>query len=975
MERLKNKNKTFDKGLKKLGFRKNDSLFFHTEKQNHSSNPQIKFLIEKARDEFNASAIYLRKLFNGSYKIQVLIFDFTQQDFTSKNEFKLADIQKKIWSSGEAPLACTFYRTEIKIIDCTTHLTADYRPTHLVDHLLITGKAHHLYNKEFALKVKSGLFWEEDELSNKFKFHNSAYDKLIENIRHIAESLKQAHMALPNDFIHKIIVQSILIKYLEERIDNNDKKLLSDKYFKKYNNSKTFNDVLRKGEFVNLLKDLNDSRRGFNGNVFDWKRSEQDVLQKLNLDLLADLLDTKKTSLGSSQLEFNFTDWRYFEFSFIPVELISRLYEEFLGSGKKDSGLYYTPSHLAKLLVDESLPLNKYDKIDLNSFTILDPACGSGIFLVTTFKRLVQIWRLQNNMKLPDQHDLKKILRNIYGVDKEDQAVRLTSFSLSLALCNELKPIEIINKLKFDDLRKNNLMQNDFFNYKKEIHFDLILGNPPFNRGAINKYDKFWKIENKKVKIPQGQIALKFLSESIPYLKKKGLLCLIIKASGLLYNSTSTEYKRLLLSNYNVIQLFDFTSLARNKSLWDNGADVATTAIFLRNEPPNYKKNILHVTFRRTKATKERIIFEIDDYDLHFVDRQVAIENNSIWKNNLLGGGRIKTLLDKFKNTSTLENFLKNNDLLVSEGYIIGTKGTKHPNYIFTLPTLSSKPSDAINKDGIDYTQLSVLDKNVKFEKVPPEEIFTAPNIVLWENIGEKKLPVFYNEKSFSFKDKLIGIGSRSTNKKTLKSIVESFNSFSDFYRFHMFTNSSQVLINKNTAILKQDYMQLPFILGKNRSLFSESDYNIISDVNTYMQDFIRHGENSKAVKSITKNELVSVFSKYGKEFSRILNLVYEEKDKRFRLSDVINLGNSLIATIFKYDTKTLETVFHSDNSKLTMKELTDFEVSKKLTIKRIIKLYPQKNTIVFIKPNQYKYWLSISAYRDADKCFYDLSI
>jgi len=52
--------------------------------------------------------------------------------------------------------------------------------------------------------------------------------------------------------------------------------------------------------------------------------------------------DTDKKDLSSQQLEFGFTNWRYFEFSFIPVELISRLYEEFLGEQKKEKGLFYT---------------------------------------------------------------------------------------------------------------------------------------------------------------------------------------------------------------------------------------------------------------------------------------------------------------------------------------------------------------------------------------------------------------------------------------------------------------------------------------------------------------------------------------------------------------------------------------------------------------------------------------------------------
>ena len=61
--------------------------------------------------------------------------------------------------------------------------------------------------------------------------------------------------------------------------------------------------------------------------------------------------------------------------------------------------------------------------------------------------------------------------------------------------------------------------------------------------------------------------------------------------------------------------------------------------------------------------------------------------------------------------------------------------------------------------------------------------------------------------------------------------------------------------------------------------------------------------------------------------FSDILNLIYEDKKKRFRLSDVVTLNNSFIATVFKYDSNTKEPVFHSDNSKLKLKELTDIEI------------------------------------------------
>lgn len=968
MGKVKNKNIDFQDVIANLGFNMEDDCLYLSYNNRQLPDPQIQFHIEKA-NELKASAVYLRRQLNGSYKPQVYLFDFTDRNFEEESENEIAEIQTRIWSSGEAPLACVFYNTEIKIVDCTKHITKDYKPEYLIKDLKLVGKVHDLYNEQFAIKIKSGIFWEQEELKSKFKFHNSAYDKLIGNIRFVAKKLTNEFNNTSSEIVNKIIVQAILIKYLEERIDNKGNKLLSTKYFQKYNKATTFNEVLgQKGKFVELLSDLN---KDFNGNVFKWDIEEQNQLKTLDLKIVADLLATDKTNLASAQLELDFPDWRYFEFKLIPVELISRLYEEFLGEDKQEKGLYYTPSHLAKLLIDECIPLKQYEKIDLKNYTILDPACGSGIFLVIAFKRLVQIWRLQKNMATPNINDLKSILKNIYGVDKEEQAVRLASFSLSLALCNELNPVKILNELRFDDLTEENLIHSDFFECKsiENKKFDLVIGNPPFVRGAISNYSNVWELENIKVKIPQGQIALKFLSESFGFLKDKGLVCLIIKSSGLLYNSTSNDYKKALFSNFNTIQILDFTALARNKSLWDNGADVASAAIFIKNEKPDFSKNILHLTFRRTRATKERIVFEIDDYDLHFVNRQTAINNEFIWKNNLLGGGRIKNLVEKAQELPILKDVLEENNCVVGEGFIIGNNGHLSPDFIYKIKSL---PSNAISEDGINYSILQELDKQINFVKVPNEAVFIAPNVVIWENIGKKKLPVFYNDISFSFKHRLIGISSIDNNVQFLKSLTHSFQKHSDFYRFYFLATSSETLINRNNTFLLKDLKNLPFI--NNEFYFSKFDLKTISDCLEYQQDFFIHGEKSKALQTIKQNKFNSVISNYGVEFSRALNTIYENNERKFRLSDVVQLENSLIATVFKYDSKNTEPKFCQNLSELNIDGLTNNQISAHLSVNRIIKLYPQKDTIIFIKPNQYRYWLSLIAYRDADKCFSDLS-
>ena len=390
---------------------------------------------------------------------------------------------------------------------------------------------------------------------------------------------------------------------------------------------------------------------------------------------------------------------------------------------------------------------------------------------------------------------------------------------------------------------------------------------------------------------------------------------------------------------------------------------------FLKNEKPKIDNNILHLTFRRTKATRERIVFEIDDYDLHFVDRITAVENQFIWKNNLLGGGRIKNIVSKYANKN-FGIYLEKTNCIVGEGFKVGSKGHLCPDFIYEMKTI---PTKSIYEDRIDLSKLVDIDKKTKFEKIPPKLLFESPHIIIWENIGKDRIPIHLNKKSFSFQHKIIGI-SNSNNLSVLNEIINSFKEYNNFYRFYIFVTSGQLLVNLNTAILKKDIINLPFLDDNNKIKSCEFDNNIISDVNIYMQDFLRHGEHSKAVQPIHVGRFEPTLSHYGQEFSKVLNLIYEDNNKKFRLSDIVKLRSSYIATIFKYDSKEEKPIFHSDNSEIDLKELSDFEISKQLTVNRIIKLYPDKDTIVFIKPNQYRYWLSLIAYRDADKCFSDLS-
>ena len=101
----------------------------------------------------------------------------------------------------------------------------------------------------------------------------------------------------------------------------------------------------------------------------------------------------------------------------------------------KDSGVAYTPSYLVSFMIDECMPIDKPKK----DYKILDPACGSGIFLVSAYKRVIDWWRISIYEKTGEwiipgkEHliDLKKLLKeSIFGIDIEEEAVDLAMIGI-----------------------------------------------------------------------------------------------------------------------------------------------------------------------------------------------------------------------------------------------------------------------------------------------------------------------------------------------------------------------------------------------------------------------------------------------------------------------------------------------------------------------------------------------------------------
>ncbi|MGA2589976.1 MAG: N-6 DNA methylase [Bryobacteraceae bacterium] len=234
-------------------------------------------------------------------------------------------------------------------------------------------------------------------------------------------------------------------------------------------------------------------RRTFNGDLFP---IEDEATERAQLRHDARLLGPLSDFFG----HFNVSDrqGRLFPFRFdaIPVELISSIYEKFVHMSEPDGepprGVHYTPINVVDLVLDPVFE-------NLSAMArVLDAACGSGVFLVESLRRLV--W-LRSPTQPPTRELIRDVLmRQIRGVDISPAALSVAAFSLYLALL-ELDPdpprgLDALDCLRFEPIQGRVLFSTSTFNPSLAARiaddqgrhgFDAIVGNPPWTYSAKEK--------------------------------------------------------------------------------------------------------------------------------------------------------------------------------------------------------------------------------------------------------------------------------------------------------------------------------------------------------------------------------------------------------------------------------------------------------------------------------------------------------
>ncbi|ASU37205.1 hypothetical protein hmeg3_02100 [Herbaspirillum sp. meg3] len=363
----------------------------------------------------------------------------------------------------------------------------------------------------------------------------------------------------PREIAQTLLGQVLFISYLEHR------HIISDNY-RKQRRVGQLHELIATGDIKGIKKLIQSLRKDFNGDFLSLDPDNGELWDRVNAQAFP-ILDSflARVDVSSGQRDF----WNY-DFSFIPVELLSGIYESFIDD-KQKMGAFYTPRPLANLVIEQAFstsedPLEEY---------IYDGACGSGILLTTAFRRLIGLAESRQGRQLMLSERIELLQQRIFGSDLNKSACKVTAFSLYLSLLEDLVPSDVLalqenESVKLPTLQDNNLFsgleKGDFFSCANPLannkRFTLLLSNPPWrepDKDERTSADE-WAYGATGVTRSRRQMAGDFAFRAADCLVDGGRMCLIMPAS-LFLAPTSQEFVSGWIVKNHITQIINFGDL------------------------------------------------------------------------------------------------------------------------------------------------------------------------------------------------------------------------------------------------------------------------------------------------------------------------------------------------------------------------------------------------------------------------------
>ena len=933
----------------------------------------------------------------------------------------IAEIQHTCWNFQKVLFLYVYTKTEIRIYNCSV------KPFVLdknIADLKLKSQLQELQlfcceeTEEVKLKtlnilfsriaIDTGFIWsaiEAKEIKDKLNLQNRVDKYLIKSLINVSRKLEKEGLK-DKDIIHKLVMRSLFLLYLEDKgattkpfyatfLDH------ADSYFKVLENIEAT---------YNLFQRLSND---FNGSLFTITQEERNLVKPNHLELI------KKCFINGCENDEQITlfeGWRLFDFSIIRIELLSEIYENFLSEldekNKKDSGTFYTPPSLVELILNEKLPIQK-DKTNYNIKT-LDPSCGSGIFLVQSFKRLVKRYENKYQKKLTDFDILVKILKdNIFGIEIEPKSIKVAAFSLYLALLDNLDPKTgwWNGNIKFpylindpDDLTLNeqgyNLFKRDTISdleISKLQNFQLVVGNPPFGTKNLSTTIKVYCEANDFAK----EMVLPFMHKAT-LLAPKGEIALIFNTKVLTNTGGTYQNFRKCLFNENYVEkIYNFSILRKAKKnfggqLFGSAVEPISIVFYQKEKPENPKETITYYapkTYIKNDVLEGIVIDSSDEKHLPRIECEK--KDSKIWKIAMWGSYFDFELIKKHEKNSLKDYFKNNNDKWIKgTGLHIPSKDYNNKENLIT-------PDKTINTTRVSrylVNESNLQDNNTEYLKID-KKLTEAPFLIVKKGITKGNIYASLVDFDTCFLNRIYGV--KTEDIDSLKILLLYFNStYAKYFQFNFssawglkyddildnelyslpnifdFLNNEVkldllTLIDKILSIKKSNEVnqnilhleeEIDQIIYNDVLKLSKDEQIIIQETLIYGLNLFEKQEKSDAVKHVLKidyysNRLTNDLNNWLDDVDLKASVTHYNIDKNCPLYMVkISFGNEYRKPILSKEDiyKELKTL----DKKLWEEESQNLYFRKKLN-------YYDGDDVYIIKPNQRRFWSQTAAMED----------
>ena len=818
----------------------------------------------------------------------------------------------RIWSLSRPRLLFLYSPGEIAVYDLAQkpiNLSVKDKNKEELDALLILkdisliAKKMQIYHRD---NIESGKVFEQGRFGD---LRNRADKALIKDLKIVRyELIKKGLSGDRLKYAHALIGRSIFIRYLEDR------GILTEEYFNKvackkagwanilkeasnyskYDFSKRksfYGQVLSNKEFTYAL--FRSLGNDFNGDMFPDVEQEQMVVEQEHLSLLQGLL------YGDTGLQRKLFFYSY-QFDVIPLDLISSIYDEFYYSSidnKKDrshqDGAFYTPSVLAEFVLSRILTEKELRK----NPRVLDPACGSGIFLVEAFRRIVryQIIKKKNSLTF---NELKKILKNqIAGIEINEEAARITAFSLCLSMLHYLEPPSIQRQIKkgnqlpkllvskshssehyncilvgnaFDEsvFADNVLLAQKFGNECT----DIIVGNPPW--GAVTKSReqamlKWCRINNKQVGDKEQSQA--FILRVLDFLKKNGKAGMLVSAGVLFKHSNNTQlFRKEWLTDARLREIYNFTHV---RTFFFNGAISPFLMVnFEKAKQANHP--VLYASAKQTAMLDKTQAVLFSKYDFNWIQNS-DLSSSKLWKSYWFGRALDNVFLSELSvSKNPLLSFINRN--ASGQGLVLS-------------PEKYSTEQLGFNK----YLEPSSFDRysdnsNFVFKQLPrkiyrlgQKVIFSGKRILVKRGIDEASFPkgqlvARYESSPFCFTNAINGLKLQEPAEWKYKTILGIL--WSSFSRYFYFMTASNWGLWHHEIHLDDELLQIPVVFDE-RNPATKVIVSIVDELRNYHPiklDILNHNAVSSETIEANRRRLET---KLDEAVFKLYELNDEQKD------------------------------------------------------------------------------------------------